>query len=191
MNYTGRLINKYLPRGIVLLCMVSLLASCATMQGEPDSSTSSAANTRQNDDQGNQEETNVPSSTSASATAGGSDSNGDPGINRTGRIIQLGRFSEERPQVEVPEGTTVELNYEQEDLRLVFEQLGDQLQINMVIDPTIDDRVSLRSSPDNPLEYDDLWPLMRMLASNAGVTIEQAGNVYRFMKNNSSIPPKL
>ncbi|MDG1850655.1 MAG: type II secretion system secretin GspD [Gammaproteobacteria bacterium] len=115
----------------------------------------------------------------------------DPGINRTGRVIQLGRFVEDRPQVEVPEGTTVELNYEQEDLRLVFEQLGDQLQINMVIDPTIDDKVSLRSSPDNPLQYEDLWPLMRMLASNAGVSIEQAGNIYRFMKDNSAIPVEI
>ena len=73
----------------------------------------------------------------------------------------------------------------------MFEQLGDQLQINMVIDPTIDDKVSLRSSPDNPLQYEDLWPLMRMLASNAGVTIEQAGNIYRFMKDNSAIPVEI
>jgi len=115
----------------------------------------------------------------------------DPGINRVGRVIQMGMFAEDRPQVEVPEGTTVELNFEQEDLRLVFEQLGDQLQINMVIDPTIDNKVSLRSSPDNPLQYEDLWPLMRMLARNAGVTIEQAGNIYRFMKNTSNIPVEI
>jgi general secretion pathway protein D len=61
----------------------------------------------------------------------------------------------------------------------------------MVIDPSIDDRVSLRSSADSPLSYEDLWPLMRMLASNAGVTIEQAGNVYRFMKENSQIPAEI
>jgi len=113
------------------------------------------------------------------------------GINRAGRVVQLGRFVEDIPQVEVPEGTTVELNYEQEDLRLVFEQIGDQLQINMVIDPSIDNKVSLRSSPDNPLQYDDLWPLLRMLARNAGVTIEQAGNLYRFMKNSSNIPAEI
>jgi len=113
------------------------------------------------------------------------------GINRAGRVVQLGRFVENIPQVEVPEGTTVELNYEQEDLRLVFEQIGDQLQINMVIDPSIDNKVSLRSSPDNPLQYDDLWPLLRMLARNAGVTIEQAGNLYRFMKNSSNIPAEI
>jgi general secretion pathway protein D len=137
---------------------------------------------------GNRNVIPVDSSSSSQGEAGEQD---DPGINRTGRVIQLGRFVEDRPQVEVPEGTTVELNYEQEDLRLVFEQLGDQLQINMVIDPTIDDKVSLRSSPDNPLQYEDLWPLMRMLASNAGVTIEQAGNIYRFMKDNSAIPVEI
>ncbi len=170
-----------------------LLSSCATMQerrSAASASDSRAEISRQDDSSssGNRNVIPVDSSSSSQGEAGEQD---DPGINRTGRVIQLGRFVEDRPQVEVPEGTTVELNYEQEDLRLVFEQLGDQLQINMVIDPTIDDKVSLRSSPDNPLQYEDLWPLMRMLASNAGVTIEQAGNIYRFMKDNSAIPVEI
>ena len=191
MNYTGIDFKPLLlAKAHVFLITAMLLSSCASMQ------------------QGQQRSAPTASGTSAAAqlkaVAVGpqistSDSNGaavaqpdeDPGINRMGRVVQLGRFVEERPQIEVPEGTTVELNYEQEDLRLVFEQIGDQLQINMVIDPSIDDRVSLRSSPDSPLSYEDLWPLMRMLASNAGVTIEQAGNVYRFMKENSQIPAEI
>ncbi len=193
MNYKG-FSNFYSLRKIALLAVLSaLLSSCATMQdnnGASVSAASRAENSRQNESSAtaNQNAVLVEASSSAQGVQGEQE---DPGINRTGRIIQLGRFVENRPQVEVPEGTTVELNYEQEDLRLVFEQLGDQLQINMIIDPTIDDKVSLRSSPDNPLQYEDLWPLMRMLASNAGVTIEQAGNVYRFMKDNSSIPVEI
>lgn len=191
MNYSRFVFNGFtLPRSVVLLVMTLLLTSCASMQqgsGSSAPATASSRSTSQQQDSGAQSQ--APS-VGQVATNGAQEAE-DPGINRTGRVIQLGRFVEDRPQVEVPEGTTVELNYEQEDLRLVIEQLGDQLQINMVIDPTIDDRVSLRSSPDNPLTYDDLWPLLRMLTSNAGITIEQAGNVYRFMKNNSSVPTEI
>lgn len=191
MNYTRFVLKSCtLPRSILLLAFSVMLTSCASMQqgsGSSAPATSSARSTSQ------QQESNAASQASSvgSTATNGSQEAEDPGINRAGRVIQLGRFVEDRPQVEVPEGTTVELNYEQEDLRLVIEQLGDQLQINMVIDPTIDDRVSLRSSPDNPLTFDDLWPLLRMLTSNAGITIEQAGNVYRFMKNNSSVPTEI
>ncbi len=193
MNYNG-FTNFYSLRKMTFLAVFSvLLSSCATMQENNGSSVSAASRTENSpqNERSAAANQNAVSVDPSSSTEGVQGEQEDPGINRTGRIIQLGRFVEDRPQVEVPEGTTVELNYEQEDLRLVFEQLGDQLQINMVIDPTIDDKVSLRSSPDNPLQYEDLWPLMRMLASNAGVTIEQAGNVYRFMKDNSSIPVEI
>ena len=189
MNYKECFIKSYsLNRVVTLLLLSALLSSCASMQQRSGStpSTSSAGQSAQEENTS----TVSPGSISGVApvvTAGEE----DPGINRVGRVIQMGMFAEDRPQVEVPEGTTVELNFEQEDLRLVFEQLGDQLQINMVIDPTIDNKVSLRSSPDNPLQYEDLWPLMRMLARNAGVTIEQAGNIYRFMKNTSNIPVEI
>src|SRR5688572_4303025 len=112
-------------------------------------------------------------------------------INRDGRIIQLGTFVETPPPVQPPANNVVELNYEQEELRRVFEELGNALNINMVIDPTIDNRVSIRTAPNNPLRYEDIWPLMRMLARNAGVTIEQAGNVYRFTRNASNIPTEI
>lgn len=112
----------------------------------------------------------------------------DNGINREGRILQLGRVSETPPAITAAAGETIELNFEQEDLRLVFEQLGSALNINMLIDPTIDNKVSLRTSPANPMSYNDIWPLMRLLARNAGITIEQAGAVYEFKRNASNIP---
>ena len=196
MLNTGSL--KYRASGFSARAMVTvltavlsvLLSSCATMQQDREfSRTSSGAASAASR---NQTTAEAPvASNLANASTSAVQEEEDPGINRTGRVIQLGRFVEEIPTVEVPEGTTVELNYEQEDLRLVFEQLGDELQINMVIDPTIDTKVSLRSSPDNPLQYEDLWPLMRMLARNAGVTIEQAGNVFRFMRNESNIPAEI
>lgn len=112
-------------------------------------------------------------------------------INREGRVIQLGRFSEAPPPIQPPANNVVELNYEQEDLRVVLEQLGNALNLNMVIDPTIDSRVSLRTAPGNPLRYEDIWPLMRLLARNGGVTIELAGNVYQFLRNASNVPAEI
>ena len=191
MNYKGCFIKIYsLNRVVTLLLLSALLSSCASMQQRSGSASSSSSGDRQSVQEQNAS-TSSEGSIPGTVSAGLQQEELDPGINRVGRVIQLGMFAEERPQVEVPEGTTVELNFEQEDLRLVFEQLGDQLKINMVIDPTIDNKVSLRSSPDNPLQYEDLWPLMRMLARNAGVTIEQAGNIYRFMKNTSNIPVEI
>ncbi|MFT5321662.1 MAG: general secretion pathway protein D [Pseudohongiellaceae bacterium] len=191
MNYKGCFIKIYsLKRVATCLLLTALLSSCASMQQRSGSGNSSSTSDRQTVQEQNAAASSQSSIAGAVSTSAQLEEK-DPGINRAGRIIQLGMFTEDRPQVEVPEGTTVELNFEQEDLRLVFEQLGDQLQINMVIDPTIDNKVSLRSSPANPLQYEDLWPLMRMLARNAGVTIEQAGNIYRFMKNTSNIPVEI
>jgi general secretion pathway protein D len=119
------------------------------------------------------------------------DSGVDSGINRVGRVLQLGRISEAAPAQPQASNDSVELNYEQEDLRRVIEQLGNVLGINMVIDPTIDSKVSLRTSPGAPLRYADIWPLLRLLARNAGVTIEQAGAVWEFKLNASNVPVEL
>ncbi len=124
------------------------------------------------------------------AAAAGSERN-DNGISRRGRLLQLGHFVEEGPKGTPPQNNVVALNYEQEDLRSVIEQLGDSLGINMVIDPAIDNKVSLRTSANNPLRYQDIWPLLRLLARNAGVTIEQAGNVWKFTRNASNIPVEI
>jgi len=112
-------------------------------------------------------------------------------INREGRVIQLGRFVETPPAVQPPANDVIELNYEQEELRIVFEQLGAALNLNMLIDPTIDSRVSLRTAPNSPLRYADIWPLLRLLARNAGVTIEQAGNLYQFIRSPANIPAEI
>lgn len=115
----------------------------------------------------------------------------DNGINREGRVLQLGRVPEVAPPVPQVGNDSVELNYEQEDLRRVIEQLGNVLGINMLIDPTIDSKVSLRTSPGAPMRYADIWPLLRLLARNAGVTIEQAGSVWEFRLNPSNVPVEL
>src|SRR5690606_22254018 len=85
---------------------------------------------------------------------------GSLGINREGRIIDLTRAGETTPAFTPPANDSVELNYEQEDLRVVIEQLGEALGINMLIDPAINSRVSLRTAPGAPMRYADIWPLL-------------------------------
>jgi general secretion pathway protein D len=115
----------------------------------------------------------------------------DNGINRDGRVFERNRYAEDAPTGTNAPNEVVELNFEQEDLRVVIEQLGDALGITMVIDPTIDYKVSLRTSPNNPLRYQDIWPLLRMLTRNAGVTVEQAGNIWRFSRSPANIPTEI
>jgi general secretion pathway protein D len=82
----------------------------------------------------------------------------------------------------------VEFNYEQADLRIVLEQLAEALSISLVIDPSIDDKVSVRTSPSQPLTQSDIWPLIRLLTSDAGIIVEQVGNFYNVRKSPNSFP---
>lgn len=113
------------------------------------------------------------------------------GINREGRVIDLSRVAETPPAFTPPANDSVELNYEQEDLRVVIEQLGGALGINMLIDPAINSRVSLRTAPGSPMRYADIWPLLRVLARNAGVSIEQRGPVYEFRLSPGALPSEI
>jgi general secretion pathway protein D len=175
--------NRQVYLGVMLACT---LTGCAALQRDGGASSGPAATATATPVQRNTAPViQEPVQQAPQPTAE------DLGINREGRVIQLGRFSEVQPPVTPPDNNVVELNYEQEDLKLVFEQLGDALGINMVIDPTIDYRVSLRTSANNPLRYEDIWPLMRLLARNAGVTVEQAGNIYQFSRNASRIPVEI
>ncbi len=100
-------------------------------------------------------------------------------INRDGRASQFNGFREPVPSPEVADGDdVVELNYEQAELRLVLEELADALDITLVIDPSIDSQISIRTSPNRPLQRDDVWPLIRLLSRDAGVILEQAGELW-------------
>ena len=100
-------------------------------------------------------------------------------INRDGQASQFNGFREPVPAPEVADGDdAVELNYEQAELRLVLEELADALDITLVIDPGIDSQISIRTSPNRPLQRDDIWPLIRLLSRDAGVILEQAGELW-------------
>lgn len=113
-------------------------------------------------------------------------------INRDGTPRQFGGYRDQPPEPQQPSGNNVvELNYEQADLRLVLEELADALDISIVIDPTIDDKISIRTSTDRPLAQEDIWPLIRLLTRDAGVILDRVGNVYNARKLPNSLPVEI
>ena len=110
-------------------------------------------------------------------------------INRDGQRTSYPGFSEEVPAPVVAEEVdVVEFNYEQADLRLVLEELADALDITILIDPSIDNRVSIRTSEERPLQENDIWPLMRLLTRDAGIVLERVGDVYNARRLPSNLP---
>lgn len=113
-------------------------------------------------------------------------------INRVGAASSVPGYSDDAPApVETPSDNLVELNYEQADLRLILEELSDALDVTMIIDPTIADKVSVRTSANRPLTQADIWPLLRLLTRQVGVTIERNGAVYYARKQISNLPEQI
>ena len=114
-------------------------------------------------------------------------------INRDGSQPGLSGYRETVPRAmdgDTPRDAddVVELNYEQADLRLVLEQLAESLDMSVVMDPSLDMKVSVRTSSNQPLGLDDVWPVMRLLARDAGVLIDRVGNVFNIRRGTSSLP---
>lgn len=110
-------------------------------------------------------------------------------INRDGQPFTYQGFDEELPEVEPIESQdVVQLDYEQADLRLVLEELADALDITLVIDPTINTQISMRTSEDRPLLREDIWPLVRMLTRDNGIILERSGDVYNARLVQSNLP---
>ncbi len=113
-------------------------------------------------------------------------------INRDGQGLDFAGISETIPEpVSVDGEDVVELNYEQADLRLVLEELANALDITIVIDPSIDTQISIRTSTDRPLQRDDIWPLIRLLTRDAGILLEQVGDVYNARQVSGSLPANI
>lgn len=113
-------------------------------------------------------------------------------INRDGQRVSAAGLADNGPAPVSFEGENlVELNYEQADLRIVIEELAEALDISIVIDPTIDNKVSIRTAAERPLALEDVWPLIRMLSRDAGILIERVGNVYNARKVQSNLPTQI
>ena len=113
-------------------------------------------------------------------------------INRNGQPLEYSGFAGQIPApADADASEVVELNYEQADLRLILEELASALDITLVIDPTIDNRISIRTSAERPLRRDDIWPLIQLLTRDAGILIERVGDIYDVRKVSSALPSQI
>ncbi len=171
------------PGPLALLPLAILLASCTSVTDSGGAGASQAATPSQ----AAQPETapSEPGSpgpdaiSAAQAAAAAAQLELIDEINRDGSLLSGGVGADIAPEpVSVVGDDVVELNYEEADLRLVLEELAEALDISLVIDPTINRTVSLRTAEERPLAREDIWPLMRLLTRDAGVVINRVGNVY-------------
>jgi general secretion pathway protein D len=113
-------------------------------------------------------------------------------INRDGQRVTAAGLADNAPVPVTFDGENiVELNYEQADLRIVIEELAQALDITIVIDPTIDSKISIRTAAQRPLALEDVWPLIRMLSRDAGILIERVGNIYNARKVQRNLPSQI
>ena len=113
-------------------------------------------------------------------------------INRDGRAIEFSGYRESVPEPVTAAGDNiVELNYEQVDLQLVLEELASALDISIVMDPSIADKISIRTAQDRPLTRADIWPLIRLLTRDAGIVLQRVGNIYSARKLASGLPAEI
>ena len=181
------------PRRIITCAiLLTMIPSCAVLQSSRGGSTtaaqpSSVISTNASSNQNSQTAIPVLSTTSFAEQQSLIDE-----INRDGQPANYSGFREDVPVPTATQGEDiVELNYEQADLRLVLEELADALDISIVIDPTIDTQISIRTSADRPLQRDDIWPLIRLLTRDAGILLERVGDIYNARVLPSNLPAEI
>jgi len=188
------LFNKNVVRSLLLPGILLTLSSCSVFQGRQE-----AASTTPQQSQAIPRAvtaTTIPMSQTPLPTETDSSAEEQRAlleqINRDGAIPDFVVRREQTPTPVDPTGEdVVELNYEQAELRLILEELADALDITMIIDPSIDDRVSIRTSQNRPLTQDDIWPLIRLLTQDAQITVERIGNVFNARKTLSNFPVEI
>ena len=188
MKSKQRLLKKINP---LVLLLGFFLSSCAVLEVQPDSG--SGAQSSANPRTSNTATRNM----AAALPEDGSEVSREQQalideINRDGNALQYDGMQELVPNPQqVATDDVVELNYEQADLRLVLEELADALNVSIIIDPTIDNKVSLRTSATRPLRQADIWPLIRLLSRDAGIVLNREGNIYNARKISSALPVEI
>ena len=85
-----------------------------------------------------------------------------------------------------PKQDNIHLDYEQVDIQVVFEEIADTLGISLLIDPSINKKVILRTATDRPLTTDSLWPLFQTLLEQHNITLDKHGNLYQLRQAKQS-----
>ena len=182
---------------LALLSLAISLSSCASFQSGSGTQTDAGATTSAAGGQLRPSAEAMANGQTAAADAAAAASAAEQQrliseINRTGQDPAVSGFREQAPTpAQPPADNVVELNYEQADLRVVLEELADAVDATIIIDPTIADKVSIRTSANRPLTQGDIWPLVRLLTRQAGVSLEQVGSVYYARKTQSNLPEEI
>ncbi len=82
----------------------------------------------------------------------------------------------------------IKLDYEQVELRQILQELADALGLSIVIDPSISGKITMRTSPQQPLKQKDLWPVLNMLLNESGISLEQKAGIYYVKKSAIALP---
>lgn len=97
---------------------------------------------------------------------------------------------DEKGRVQPPDAI-VQLDYEQVELRQILEDLADALGMTIVIDPSITGRLTMRTSPNQPLRNKDLWSVLNLLMNEAGITLEKKAGLYYAKRNPQTLPANM
>ncbi|MFK5894183.1 MAG: type II secretion system secretin GspD [Pseudomonadota bacterium] len=82
----------------------------------------------------------------------------------------------------------VQLDYEQVEIRQILEELADALGMSIVIDPSISGKITMRTSPNQPLKNKDLWEVLNMLLNESGISLEKKAGLYYAKRSPLSLP---
>jgi len=85
----------------------------------------------------------------------------------------------------------VQLDYEQIEIRQILEELADALGMSIVIDPSISGKITMRTSPNQPLRNKDLWQVLNMLLHESGISLEKKSGLYYAKKSPLTIPAEV
>lgn len=187
--------SKHLSKKLMALAgILLLLSSCAVLETRPSAGTVPASQATAVTTQitvGGQQVEQTPIPVIAGIDASVQQALIDE-INRDGRAIEFSGYRESVPEPVIEAGDNiVELNYEQVDLQLVLEELANALDISIVMDPSIADKISIRTAQDRPLTREDIWPLIRLLTRDAGIVLQRVGNIYSARKLASGLPAEI
>ncbi len=84
--------------------------------------------------------------------------------------------------------TPLQLDYEQVEIRQILEEFADSLDIAIIIDPSITGTVTMRTAPNSTLTQEDLWPLLQIMLSEAGVVLEKRNGVFYAKRAQQFLP---
>jgi general secretion pathway protein D len=113
-------------------------------------------------------------------------------VNQEGMVPSITTLNEQSidfSNLKLDDDDPIALDFEQVALQDILKIISDALDIHMIIDPTIGDKVTLRTDKDKPLKKEDLWSLLQLLLNDAGISMEKRGGVYHVKKTGQSTLP--